>query len=196
LRWIDSRDRIEATLLDLRFMIQILDLNLRVRNRPAICEDDGAEDTAYPIRIRLIQRHDLNRKAKWFVPAPGNTANVDDRLRDLLDIFVLSLLEIRRGAKNECVVSQRARYASRWIRDICRCFAVDAGPHDRFEVLAEIGHSGFGFGTALADNVELLRRAHAHRVTVIERMREDECERQRLRLTQCGFGRIEELKVR
>ena len=187
--------RVEAAGVDLRLVVQELDLDLRVRHRLAVGEHDGAKHAADPVRIGLVERHDLDRQAERLVPRARQSADVHDRLRDLLDVLVLLPLVERRRAQHERVVTERARDTARRASEERRGLGLDARPLDRLEILHEVRHPRLRL-TALADDVEGLGRAHVHREAVVEGMREHERELDRRRLVQGRFRRVEQLEVR
>ena len=138
LRRRDLRFRVEAARVDLRLVVQELDLDLGVRHRLAVREHHGAEHAADPVRVRLVERHDLDGQPERLVPRARQSADVHDGLRDLLDVLVLLLLVVRRGTQHERVVAERARHGARRTSEERRGLGLDAGPLDRLEVLHEV----------------------------------------------------------
>jgi hypothetical protein len=76
-----------------------------------------------------------------------------------------------------------------------RGLAADARPLDRLEVLREVRRARLGLA-ALAHDVECLGRSHAHGEAVVERVGENQRERNLGGLDERGFGRVEKLEVR
>ena len=60
--------RVEAARGDLRLVVQELDLDLGVRHGLAVREHHGAEHAADPVRVRLVERHDLDGQPERLRP--------------------------------------------------------------------------------------------------------------------------------